>query len=373
MGGMPPISDDEWARTKSALDKHAGNAAAAARELGLAASTVKARIQVARAKKLIPDGLPLEGYRVKGTSTLYNAEGEITATWVKTAIEGPSAEEISSQVSEALKDFQPPAGFSEAPSQVESDLVTLYPLADWHVGLLSWKKETGFNYDLKIGQKTIELAMGRLIEGSPKSSQCVVLGLGDLLHSDNYENTTTRSKNVLDADGRYPKMLYTATQLILYTVDLALQKHENVLVRILPGNHDDQSAIAVTLAVSLYYKNNPRVTVDDDAGRFWWWSWGKVFLGATHGDKAKPKDLPLIMATRNAEAWGKAKFRHIHVGHRHNDAALELSGVTVETHQSPVAPDAWHVGMGYGAGRSVKAITYHKDQGEIMRHRVNII
>jgi hypothetical protein len=366
------LTPDEWQRTKEVLDSTGWNYAATARELGLARSTVQGRVISARAQKLTDEGLPLDGYRVKGTSTLYDSEGNITATWVKTATEAPTPEEAAAQVRLALEDFEPPTGNVEAPTSADADLVTLYPLSDWHVGLLSWAKETGYNYDLKIGKKVIETAVSRLIATAPNSSQGVVLGLGDLLHSDNYDSMTSRSSNILDSDGRYPKILYTATQLVLYTIDLALQKHESVLVRILPGNHDDQSAIAVTLAVSLYYKNNPRVIVDDDAGRFWWWSWGKVFLGATHGDKAKPKDLPLIMATRNPEAWGKAKFRHIHCGHIHNDKAIELNGVTVESHQSPVAPDAWHVGMGYGAGRSVRAITYHKDQGELMRHRVNI-
>jgi hypothetical protein len=367
-----PLPLDEWQRTKEVLDSTGWNYAATAREMGSAASTIQSRVIAARARKLIPDGLPLDGFRVKGTSTLYNAEGEVTATWVKTAQDGPSPEEAAAQVREALEGYEPPTSFPTPPDQVDGDLATVYPLSDWHVGLLSWAKETGHNYDLKIARKVIETAMGRLISLAPPSSQAVVLGLGDLLHTDNYDNKTSRSQNVLDADGRYPKILTAATDLVLYTIDLALQKHENVLVRILPGNHDGQSAIAVALGVSMYYRNEPRVTVDDDAGRFWWWTWGKVFLGATHGDQAKPEKMPLLMA-KNRDAWGKSRFNYIHCGHIHNDKAIiDLAGVTVESHQSPVAPDAWHVGMGYGTGRSVKAITYHKEQGEIMRQRVNI-
>jgi hypothetical protein len=281
--------------------------------------------------------------------------------------------EIGAQVREALESYVPPKTFAPGPTFSDADLATIYPLADLHVGLLSWQKETGFNYDLKIGRKTIESSMTRLIAVTPSSKQAVVLGLGDLLHADNYAGMTAQSKNILDVDGRWPRVLSTATQLIIFTIDLALLKHESVLVRILPGNHDEQSAIAVTLAVACYYQNNPRVTVDDDAGRFWWWAFGKVLLGATHGDKAKMRQLPLIMASRNPEAWGKTKFRHIFSGHIHQEYGIEINGVTVESFQAPCAPDAWHTNMGYGAGRSVKAITYHKDQGEIMRHKVNIV
>jgi hypothetical protein len=281
--------------------------------------------------------------------------------------------EVGAQVREALDSYVPPKIFPAAPELVSADLATVYICADWHVGLLSWKKETNHNYDLKIGKQTIEAAMTKLVSATPSSKQAVVLGVGDLLHADNYEGMTAHSKNILDVDGRWPRVLSTATQLILFTIDLALQKHESVLVRILPGNHDEMSAIAVTLAVSMFHQNNPRVTVDDDAGRFWWWSWGKVLLGAAHGDKAKMKDLPLIMASRNSEAWGKTKFRHIYTGHIHQQSGIEMNGVTVESFQTPVAPDAWHTNQGYGAGRSVQAITHHKDHGEIMRQKVNIV
>ena len=365
MGGLPPISDAEWSRVQKALADNAGNISHAAKALGIPRQTLQSRI---KARSDFPDGLA-----IRGTSTLYGPNGDVRLTWVKTREEPLSIDEIASQVREALDEYEPPQVFPVAPTQVDSDLATLYPLVDWHVGLRSWKKETGHNYDLKIAQTTIKTAMTRLLSVAPNSSQAVILGLGDLMHSDNYDNMTSRSKNILDVDGRYPRVLSTATQLVIFTVDLALQKHETVLLRILPGNHDDQSAIAVTLALSLYYQNNLRVTVDDDAGRFWWWVWGKVFLGATHGDKAKMKDLPIIMAARNPEAWGKTKFRHTFTGHIHRDSCIEIGGVTVESLRTPVAPDSYSIGMGFDSGRAVQAITYHKDQGEIMRQKVNIV
>jgi hypothetical protein len=337
--------------------KQHGSKAAAARALGIPVTTFKDRLA-----------------RATHTSTLYDADGNEKLIWVKTREGSLTPAELAAEVRAALESYTPPETFPAAPGNADKDLATVYLCADWHVGLLAWKKETrAADYDLKIGRTTIQTAMSRLISSTPSSSQAVVLGLGDLLHSDNYDNQTSRSKNVLDVDGRYPRVLQAATELLMFTIDLALAKHESVLVRVLPGNHDDQSALAVTLALSLYYKHNDRVTVDDDAGRFWWWLWGKVFLGATHGDKAKMRDLPLIMAARNPDLWGKAKFRHVYTGHIHKETGIEMNGVTVESFQTPVAPDAWHAAMGYGAGRSVSAITHHKDQGEIIRNKVNIV
>lgn len=313
------------------------------------------------------------GFRVKGTSTLYDANGELKAEWVKLDEDKPSIAELGDQVRAALDGYTGPELLPPAPEITDADLATVYIAADWHVGLLSWKKETGHNYDLKIATSTIKQSIARLIASAPPSKQAVVLGLGDLLHADGYENQTARSKNALDVDGRYPKILQAATQLLIYTIDLALQRHESVLVRVLPGNHDDQSALAATLALAMFYQSNPRVMVDDDAGRFWWWSWGRVMLGATHGDQAKMKDLPLIMAARNPEAWGRAKFRSIYTGHIHRETSIENGGVTTESFRTPAAPDAWTVGMGYCPARAMYSITHHKEFGEIMRQKVNIV
>ena len=366
-------SDDELRAFLQERTKYPSSTAMAY-AIGEPETTVRARYTRARQRlgSEFPQ-LPPDGFRVKGTSTLYDAGGDVKLTWVKTREDERSIQDLVSEIKEALDGYVPTDLSPKTPETTDSDIAILYPLADWHVGLLSWKKETGHNYDLKIAQTVIKAAMGRLIACAPNSSQGVVVGLGDLLHADNFEATTNRSKNVLDVDGRYPKILRASTELVIYTVDLALQKHESVLLRILPGNHDEQSALAVTLALALYFQNNPRVTVDDDAGRFWWWEWGKCLLGATHGDKAKMKDLPLIMAARNPAAWGRTKFRYIHTGHIHQESGIEKNGVTVESHRSPVAPDAWHVGMGYGAGRSVSAITYHKEHGEIIRQKVKIV
>lgn len=408
----PPLSktltDDECRAIAEAYRQH-GTKQAAADALGLDWCSFNRRLKVAAQRgyvgtrpvlpgyvikrasaQLGPDGEPErqwvtqtpepgeafaapEGHAVKGVSALVDAEGRVIQQWIKTKAGEPSPATIADEIRAALEGFTGAAPSTPAPEVTEADLATIYPLADWHIGLLTWERETGQNYDLKIADATIRPAMARLVAGAPPSSQAVILGLGDLLHSDGYEPLTARSKNVLDVDGRYPRVLRYAVRLALHTIDLALQKHDRVLVRFLPGNHDDQSAIALSLALSLYYQGNPRVTVDDDPSRFWWWSWGDVLLGATHGDQAKMKDLPLIMAARNPEAWGRSKFRHIYTGHIHTQTGIEMSGVTVESFQTPAPVDAWHHGMGYGAGRSVCAITHHKRLGEISRHKVNIV
>lgn len=372
-----PLSDEDALEAVRLRGLHK-TIQAAAEAAGVFPSTFNNRLKRAAERGLdgsTPKPLP-PGQTVRGTSALYTKDEagawRESAIWVKTRNE-PSTEDIATAIKDAFADFSERSPVIEPPSVQDDDLATVYVCADWHVGLLSWHRETGVNFDLEIARDTIAAAATRLVSSSPSSSQAVVLGLGDLLHSDGYENQTPTSKHALDVDGRYPRVLRAATHLLIATTRLALQKHRSVLVRILPGNHDPQSAIAVALALSLYFHDNPRVTVDDDPSYFWWWSWGLVLSGATHGDQAKMKDLPLIMATRNPEAWGKAKFRYVWTGHIHTQTGIEMSGVTVESFQTPTAPDAWHSRRGYGANRSLTSITLHKEHGEIARNKVNIL
>lgn len=317
-----------------------------------------------------PFNIP-DGHSLKGVSALLDEQGNVRQQWVKTKAEGEDPEALADAVRAALTGFEPvPA--TTPPRHTREELATIYPLADFHVGLLAWHRETGHDYDLNIAERVIKDAAVRLFASSPPSSQAVILGLGDLIHSDSFKNETTKGTAV-DVDGRYPKSLRVATELVLHFVSQALQQHDKVLVRILPGNHDSQSAIAVSLALAMYYAHEPRVTVDDSPALFWFWAWGDVLLGATHGDRAKMADLPLIMASRNAEAWGRTRHRHIYTGHIHTQTGIERSGVTVESFQTPAAADAWHHGQGYGAGRSLTAITHHKSLGEVIRNRVNIV
>ncbi|QTN02454.1 hypothetical protein GTN27_04405 [Ochrobactrum sp. EEELCW01] len=297
------------------------------------------------------------GHYIKGVSALVDADGNVKQQWLKTGMD-PNALDIVEAVRDVISDYAGASHLIPEPDVAHENTFTVIPLPDWHIGLMAWARETGENYDLKIARETIMQAMVSVINQSPPSSHAIILGLGDMLHFDGYEPVTSRSGNFLDADGRYPKVLRTALDMVRSTVDLALQKFRTVEVRILPGNHDDQSAVALSLAFSLFYENNERVTFDDSPSRFWWKRIGKVFLGATHGDKTKMRDLPLVMAADNPHDWADSTYRRIYCGHIHHESAIEEGGVLVTSLRSPVAKDAYHSFSKYRSGRSVYSDTY---------------
>jgi hypothetical protein len=373
----PGLSAADLMAAVEAVKAH-GNVANAARALGVPDGTLRNRYNAA-VRRGLDDKIVSEvpaGHSLKGVSTLYRDDGSIIQQWIKTRTDQPPLEEIIEAVRGAFEEYRASAVSTTFAAPADDELATVYPLADWHIGLLAWGKEVGEDWDLPKAEADIKGAMERLVAASPASSTAVVLGLGDLLHSDGYANATARSNNKLDVDGRYPKVLVTATKLILYTIDLALQKHEHVIVRLIPGNHDDQSAIAVSLALAVRFEGHPRVKVDDDPGRFWWWRWGKVFLGAAHGDMAKMRELPLIMASSHPEEWGATTHKMVFTGHIHHREKLnakEFGGVDVESFNSPAGKDAWQVGMGFVSKRSVHSLTFHNVDGEVMRNRAVIL
>ena len=314
-----------------------------------------------------------DGHRVKGVSALVDPDGRTVQQWVKTSEGAPEIAAIEA-VRAAFADFEPLAPAVARPKDKRGDLLTVYPIADHHLGLAAWGRETGDDYDLKIATKLLRETMAELVARSPESEVGVVLNLGDFLHADNSSNRTEKSGNPLDVDTRYAKVLNVGSQLLAESVIQALSKHDRVVLRNLPGNHDPYSALALTMALKAYFRNEKRVKVDDDPGRFWFFQHGQVMLCATHGDMAKPDQMPGIAAAIRPDIWGATQFRYGYGGHVHHKSkrVSEVAGMIFETFQTLAAKDAWHAGEGYVSGRSMTAVTHHCDSGEHMRHTISV-
>ncbi|WP_449409734.1 hypothetical protein [Methylobacterium komagatae] len=228
---------------------------------------------------------------------------------------------------------------------------------------------------LRIAEEVISRAVENVVERSPASGLGVVLGGGDLMHADNQDNRTAKSGTQLDVDGRYDKVFEVAGRMTVRTVEAMLRRHDRVLVRILKGNHDTHCATAIAHHLKAWFRNEPRVEVDIDPSLFWYHRFGKVMLAATHGHETKLQDLAGVMGARRAEDWGATRSRYGHGFHIHHKRLLgfEGGGVVTESHQAPVAQDAWHHGAGFLSGRLLQTITYHRSFGEVSRAREAIL
>jgi hypothetical protein len=401
----PPVTDEELKATVAAYNAAQCDQSAAADAMGLARSTLQNRLKRAAERGLYgpeetkpgyaiksiaskaADGswtkqvkehgeeyaVP-DGHFVKGESALIDAEGRVIQKWVKTR-EELSAIDVADILAKRFENYEPAAKPVKCPEVTDTDLLTLVPCNDWHVGMFAWERETDANWDLKIAEDVIGRGVEDAIARSPASGTAIVLGGGDLTHADNNKNQTSRSANQLDVDGRHQKITEAAGDLMVRTIDAALRRNRRVLVRNLKGNHDEETAPAIAWFLRAWYRNEPRVEVDLDQSLFFYHQHGQTMLAATHGHEAKLKDMPQIMAHRRPAMWGSTRYRYAHGFHVHHQSksATEGGGVIMESHQAPIPQDAWHFGAGYLSGRSLQTITYHKSFGEISRVRVAML
>lgn len=358
-----------------------GSKRAAARLCGVAYSTVIASLAALEKKASLTGYSPKHhnthpaapGFKVKGHSTLIDKRtGEPVLQWVKTAADAEAQEAILREfVSYLVKDIQDLAPVTPAPDHVTDDLLCIYPMGDPHFGMYAWWKEAGDDFDVEIAERLTCGAIDRLVTSAPPAKTALLLNLGDMFHADNQQNQT-KSGHPLDVDGRWSKVQQVGLRAMIYCIRRLLEKHEKVIVRINKGNHDGQSSYALALMIDAYFNSEQRVEVDLSPALMWYYQFGKVLIGSTHGDTVKGPDMMSVMAADMHEAWGLTKHRYIYVGHVHHQDVKEYRGGVVEYFRTLAARDAWHAGQGYRAGRDMRLIVQHREFGEIERHRCDV-
>src|SRR6056297_21143 len=184
-------------------------------------------------------GLAPEGYMVKGKSTYYDKDGAVRAQWVKTNIDAEKQYQIMKDVvDELMEGVKPLPPIAPPVTQPEQHLLNIYTMTDTHIGMLAWGKETGTDWDLNIAEQTLTACFADMVKRSPDADTCVIAQLGDWLHYDSLEAMTPTSGHVLDADSRAGKMVAVACRVFESLVDMALAKHNKVVLLIAEGNHD---------------------------------------------------------------------------------------------------------------------------------------
>ncbi len=348
-----------------------------AEQLGVSRNAVKKRI--ARAKKwhnasdghraaLEATGLDVE--RAKhGWRIVQHKDGSRDSVfWTA---EDTESESLIERVRDALCDIEPAAPVA-APVYADDDLCTVYPIADRHNGMLAWGKETGEHYNSKIATARLTEWIGRCIDSSPASKTAVILDVGDGEHVNDQTNVTPKSKHTLDVDSRVFMTLETSVHSLCTAVDLALAKHERVIMRILPGNHNPTLYLAVMFAIAERYRAEPRVEVQKVPGEFWVMQFGQCMLAAHHGDKAKPERIVMFLADEYAEMWGQTRHRVLYTGHLHHLKSADIGGVTWEQLRAVTARDAHAIANAYVARAQLQGVTFHRDRGEIQRVKVGL-
>lgn len=373
----------EWATERekqfiSALNEH-GSERKAAKALGVGKSTLHDAIDRLKARAAKKGYSPAhsmtrpvpDGFMVKGVSTYYDEDGKPRGQWVKSAVDQVRMGEIMRDTFKAMADDLPRERPIPAPRITADKLANVYTLTDSHVGALAWHKENlQSDWDLKIAERTLTGCFEYMVNASPAAKVGIVAQLGDFLHSDGLAAVTPTSGHLLDQDGRFPKVVQAAIRILRRVVNVALAKHEKVIVLMAEGNHDLASSVWLRAMFQALYENEPRVEVIDSELPYYVYKHGKTMLCWHHGHLKKNDGLPILFASQFPRIWGETVKRYAHCGHRHHVEEKEHSGITVVQHSTLAARDAYASRGGWMSERQCTAITYHQEFGQVARNTV---
>ncbi len=312
---------------------------------------------------IVPDG-----YRVKGTSALTDAGGNIKLQWVKTDVDNERQLEIMRAVVEGMcSEIIPLPCVPFAERRVDNKLLNLYTVSDFHLGMLAWADETGDDWDMKIAEDMFARWFDAAFQQAPPAGIGVINLLGDFAHFDSHDAVTPTSGHVLDADTRYQKLVRTMIVMVRRVVDMALVKHETVRLVISEGNHDIIGMVWLAEMFSTLYSGNPRVFVDTSADVYKMVQHGKTTLFFHHGHRARFDAIEPIMISKFRKAFGESEYSYAHVGHLHHKKIIESRNMVVEQHNTLAAKDAYASRGGWMSKRSANVITYSSEYGEVGR------
>lgn len=359
--------------------KEHGSQRAAARALGVRPNAVwealdtykKAAARHGHAPGHFNDGVA-PGY-LMGKVTVQRGPGGVERVWERQSPDAEAQAERLEAIKAGLLDRLEPVAPLAPPGYTDDDLLTVYPQGDPHAGLYAWKDETGQGFDLVEFERTTKAAIDRLVASAAPSAHALYIDLGDSLHADN-NASRTKSGHHLDTHGRHAEVVRAVIRCKRHHVARMLEKHGQITIRINPGNHDGITALMLAEMMAMIYENEPRVTVSTSPNPYWFHGFGANLIGTTHGDGAKGANLPLLMAVDAPAMWLASEHgsRVWFVGHVHHKDVKDHPGVTVEYCRTLAAPDIWSHASGYRSKRSMEAVTFHRQDGEVERHTCNM-
>ena len=189
-----------------------------------------------------------------------------------------------------------------------------------------------------------------------------ILPIGnDGMNSEGMRGTTTKGTPQQDSGG-WKDTFRGYWQLITQAVDFLKEKAPVDMI-VVSGNHDYERMFYAGDVLAGWYRNDANVTVDNSYSSRKYYEYGQNMLMFTHGDKEKPADMPLIMATEKPELFARTSYREVHCGHLHKEMVNEYRGIKVRFIPSICPNDEWHKQMGYEAKRTGQAYIWNKHKG----------
>jgi len=274
---------------------------------------------------------------------------------VVTKGESMSMDAIKQEIEEFAAEYSPET--AKVKYEKYSDPVVYeVSLPDIHYGKLH-------NLSLREVEEEYLAVVGDLIhKARGLQIEKILLPIGnDGMNSEGLRMSTTKGTPQQD-NGGWKDTFRGYCQLMVRTISY-LTTIAPVDVLVISGNHDYERMFYAGDVLAGWFRNDANVNVDNNYSSRKYYEYGENMLLFTHGDKEKPADMPLIMATENPEMFARTKHREVHCGHLHKEMVNEYRGIKVRFLPSICPNDEWHKQMGYEAKRTGQAYIWNKQRG----------
>lgn len=288
--------------------------------------------------------------------------------WLKKNVEAITLNTIKDEVIKAMKAHSVRYPKIKYPKSGTSHLLVI-DLPDLHYDKLTWAKETGEDWDIKISASIFLKTIQDLIQkASVYQVEKILFPIGnDFFNSEGATQFTT-SGTPQSVDSRWKKSFLLGKKLLISAIDL-LRTVAPVDVLIVPGNHDKAKTYFLGDTLESWYNKCPDVHIDNTPPLRKYYQYGACLLAYTHGKEEKLDRLPMILATEAKELFSKTKYHEWHLGDKHHKKeikympTLESDGIIIRILSSLSPADQWHYEKGYLARRAGQGFVYCKNHG----------
>lgn len=248
----------------------------------------------------------------------------------------------------------------------------LLMLTDLHYGSINRNDRKDIVYSPEIVERKMwNLVQKELPKHVTSDTDVITLVLGnDMLHIDNTNLSTTAGTSMAgDTNGSYFEMFSNLVAFTHQLVEYVVNKYPNatILLPVICGNHDRNSAGMLYVALNAIYSKNGRVQVTFEEHSVQYLRYGASLIGLTHGDNMKnPDRLAGVMMSSRPRDYEETLTRIWVLGHEHRAGEKVLSefGVNVRWSPSLCPPGVWAKSKGYiNSQEAVEILKFNHEEG----------
>jgi len=259
-----------------------------------------------------------------------------------------------------------------------SPFIAVLSIQDFHLGRFASKLEVGKDTNIETQKRHILQCVKDLINKISKFGrpEKILLSIGgDFANSDNAKLTTTNG-TPQDSIPSHTLIQVESSILSIQLIDMLRQITD--VVELIPtgGNHDKDSSVSQYLFASAWFKDCEDVITFFDkldptlSGRQYR-EYGNNLIAFAHGDGAKIRNMPVIIANEARDIWGRTKHTTVLTGHHHYRISQDLFGMQHVQVPSLALDDRWSYGKGFQNEKGLTIVLLDKEKGyiaEIMAH-----